>query len=259
MANQSLAVPLRIIKDCRNSTGVDEYMVTFNVIKMHSNKDIFSLLLDRPWLRMLNAIVNWGGVKPSITYGPEDNRVKVPIGTWGGWIRQEIVSSSEDEHDAKEDNKKDDALVGVVHSGGHGKIIDTGSGGLGHRFYNYGDDGKYVQWLRDYLESEFDVMTTSHHACLREDILNSKSEEYSLLEPCEVLTEEEWILGGLTPLVDSIEESDVNFVHVDETQDEEVIIEAEKLKEPLHFKTTSTGVVVGQGVTDYPKGTGGLV
>ena len=90
-------------------------------------------------------------------------------------------------------------MVRVVHPGGHGRIIDTGSGGLGHNFYNCGDDGEYVQWLTDYLESEFDVMTTFHYVCLRDDILNSMNKKYSLLEPCEVLTEEEWILGGLTP------------------------------------------------------------
>ena len=70
-------------------------------------------------------------------------------------------------------------------------------------------------------------MTTSHHTCLRNDIFNSCSEEYSLLEPCEVLTEKEWILGGLTSWVDSMEESDVNLVHVDGTQDEEAIMKME--------------------------------
>ena len=35
-----------------------------------------------------------------------------------------------------------------------------------------------------------------------------------------------------------MEESDVSLVHMDGTQDGEVIIEAEKLEEPLHFKTT---------------------
>ena len=81
MANQSTAVPLGMIKDCRLSIEGEEYVVTFHVIKMHSNKDTFLILLGRPWLRMLNLIVDWGGVKPSITYGPEDNRVKVCIGT----------------------------------------------------------------------------------------------------------------------------------------------------------------------------------
>ena len=107
--------------------------------------------------------------------------------------------------------------------------------------------------MRDYSESKFDVMTTSHHACLRDDIFYSRSEKYSLLESCEVLTEEEWTIGGLTPWVDSMEESDVSLVHVDGVQDEEAIIEAEKLEGPLHFKITSTGIVVGQNIKDYLK------
>ena len=52
MANQSPTVPLGMIKDCRISTRGEEYVVTFYVIKMHSNKDTFSILLDRPWLRI---------------------------------------------------------------------------------------------------------------------------------------------------------------------------------------------------------------
>ena len=81
MANQSPAMPLRMIKDYRMSTEGEEYVVTFHVIKMHSNKDTFPLLLDRPWLRMSNAIVDWERVKPSITYDPENNRDKVQMGT----------------------------------------------------------------------------------------------------------------------------------------------------------------------------------
>ena len=50
-----------------------------------------------------------------------------------------------------------------------------------------------------------------------------------------------------------MKENDVSLIHVDETQDEEAIMEVEKLEEPLYFKTTSTGIVVGQGITDYPK------
>ena len=67
MANQSPAVPLGMIKDCRISTGGEEYMVTFHVIKMHSNKDTFPILLGRPWLRMSDAIVDWGGVELQTT------------------------------------------------------------------------------------------------------------------------------------------------------------------------------------------------
>ena len=42
-------------------------------------------------------------------------------------------------------------------------------------------------------------------------------------------------------------------MHVNGTQDEEAIIDATKLQKLLHFKTTSTSIVVGQDVKDYPK------
>ena len=82
--NQSPMVPVGIIKDCRLSTGGEEYIVTFQVIKMHDNKDFFSILLGRPWLRMADAVVGWGGQKYSITYGLEDNRLKVSITSSSG-------------------------------------------------------------------------------------------------------------------------------------------------------------------------------
>ena len=39
---------------------------------------------------------------------------------------------------------------------------------------------------------------------------------------------------------------------MDGTQHDEAIMEASKLEEPLHFKTTSTNIVVGHDVKDYP-------
>ena len=39
---------------------------------------------------------------------------------------------------------------------------------------------------------------------------------------------------------------------MDGTQHDEAIVEASKLEEPLHFKTTSTNIVVGHDVKDYP-------
>ena len=111
---------------------------------MHFNKGTFPILLGKPWLRMADFLVDWKGVKPSITYGPKDNRVKVPIWSLGGWVRKEIASFSEDESDDREEDKNDETLVGVVHSGGHGKIINSGSDGLGPSFYNYGDNGEYA-------------------------------------------------------------------------------------------------------------------
>ena len=45
----------------------------------------------------------------------------------------------------------------------------------------------------------------------------------------------------------------MSFVHVDGTQDEDAMLEVAKLQEPLHVKTTSTGIIVGHDVKDYPK------
>ena len=84
MANQTLSVPIGMVKDCRIKMGGEEYVVSFHVIKMHSTKDTFLLLLGRPRLRMASAIVDWGGVKLSIIYGPEGNKNRVSIGSWGG-------------------------------------------------------------------------------------------------------------------------------------------------------------------------------
>ena len=39
MANQTPAMPMKMIEDCRISTRRKEYVVIFHVIKMHSNKD----------------------------------------------------------------------------------------------------------------------------------------------------------------------------------------------------------------------------
>ena len=44
----------------------------------------------------------------------------------------------------------------------------------------------------------------------------------------------------------------MSLVHVDGTQDEEAMLERSKLEEPLHFKTTSTSIIVSHDVKDYP-------
>ena len=107
--------------------------------------------------------------------------------------------------------------------------------------------------MRQYPESIFDTMTICHYPRLQDEMDSARLEAYSLLEPCEVLTEDEWVKGGLTPWIDDVGEIEVGVVHVDGTQEEEAIIGVEKLEEPLHFKTTSTGILVGHDVKDYPK------
>ena len=175
-------------------------MVTFHVINMHSSNNTFPILLKMPWLKMVDAIVDWRGAEPSITYGSKNNWVKIFIGSLGGWVRKEITSCLKDEGDDKNDDKNDKALVRMVHSADHGRIIDSGFGFLGPSFYHYGDNENYAQWLGKYLESEFDVKVTFHHACLNDEILSLMSEEYFLLKLCEVFTGEEWILRGIDTL-----------------------------------------------------------
>ena len=63
---------------------------------MYDNKDVFPILLGRPWLRMADVIVDRVGLKPSITYGPKDNRVKVSVRSLGGWVREEVEPISDD-------------------------------------------------------------------------------------------------------------------------------------------------------------------
>ena len=100
------------------------------------------------------------------------------------------------------------------------------------------DPWEFHHWMRQYPESIFDTMPIGRYPHLRDEMDSARLEAYSLLEPCEVLTEEEWVIEGLPPWVDKIGEIEVGVVHVDGTQEEEAIIEVEKLEEPLHFKTT---------------------
>ena len=40
---------------------------------------------------MADAVIDWGGTKPSITYGLEGNRVKISIGSLGGWAYRNLI------------------------------------------------------------------------------------------------------------------------------------------------------------------------
>ena len=120
---------------------------------------------------MLDAIVDWGGVKPSITYGPKDNRVKVSIGSLGGWLRKEIASSLEDEGDDKKDDENDEALVGVVHSGGHGKIIDSRLDYLGPSLNHYGCQPQTPTLMRRNPSGSLQLTYWNEHLSLTQFVL----------------------------------------------------------------------------------------
>ena len=178
-----------MIKDCRLSTGGEEYIVAFQVIKMHDNQNTFPILLGRPWLRMGNVIVDQEGLKPSITYDHEDNKVKVSIGSLDGWVREEVDPTSDDEKNGKEEEKLDDTLVGVVQLDSEKAKMYSTSSFLGPSFYNQEDDEELAHWLRQYPESICDVMMMFHHDILRDARSSSKGDNYLALDPCEGLTE----------------------------------------------------------------------
>ena len=142
-------------------------------------------------MRIADALIDWGGTNPSITYDPKDNRVKMSIGSLGGWVKKEIATSSDEEQEDNDDDKKSQTLVRVVQSFGQSTETDIRLGHLGPSSYHWSDNGEYAQWLKDYLELMYDVMMISYHECLKNDRHKSTAEEYALLEPCEVLTEEE--------------------------------------------------------------------
>ena len=218
------------------------------MIKMHDNNHVFPILLGKPWLRMANAIVDWEGLKPSITYGLKDNRVKVSIWSLGGWVREEVDPTSDDKENGKDEERFDDTLVGVVQLDSEKSKMYSSSGFLGPSFYNQEDSGKFAHWLRQYPISIGDVIMMSHRDILRDDISRLKRENYLSLKPCH---------GGRMNTkqihwIDDDEDCDVSLVHVGGNQDNDAMLELSKLEEPLHFKTTSTRIIVGHDVRDYP-------
>ena len=96
-------------------------------------------------------------VKPSITYGPKDNMIKVSIGFWGGWVRKEMTSSLDEREEDNEKKENDEALVGVIHSKGQKTYEDYSDGNLGPEFYLQGDQGEFQHWFMEYPESIFGV------------------------------------------------------------------------------------------------------
>ena len=230
MPNQILAVPLAQMKDCRISIEREVNNVTFHVIRMHSHKDAFLILLGMLWLRMANAIADWGNAEPSITYGPKENRAKVPIGPMASLTMGEITTYSDEEVEENQEEVKNEKLVGVVRLGEERVTMDSRLSNLGPSLYHLSDNGEYARWLKDYPDSICDVMVTSHLECLKEGRNVLRKEERSLLEPCEVLTEEDWLHGGLTSWVDGIEKCSVGLVQIDGTQDLEGLCDAALLE-----------------------------
>ena len=69
--------------------------------------------------------------------------------------------------------------------------MDSGLSSLGPSLYHWSDNGEYAKWLNEYLDSMCDVMVTSHREYLKYERNSVRREEWSLLGPCEVLTQED--------------------------------------------------------------------
>ena len=220
MANQTSSVPLGVVEECRIHTGGEEYLVTFHVIKMHSTKDTFPILLGRPWLRMADAVVDWGGTKPSITYGPKGNRVKVSIGSLGGWVRQELDHSSGEEDGDQDEKNPEEILVGTMKKENDRTNMQPVSRSWGPSFYNSEDHGEYVRWLREYPESNCDVLMISQHLATTRQLGLKREENHSSLKEGEV------IVRGICKFPDGYEDdSEDDSMHAGGTQKEQVSIE----------------------------------
>lgn len=87
-------------------------------------------------------------------------------------------------------------MVGAVHPVIQEAQPGVGLVSLGPNLYHWGDNGEYATWLKEYPESVCDVMIISHQEGLMDDKESSREENYALLEPCEILTEEEWLQRG---------------------------------------------------------------
>ena len=96
-------------------------------------------------------------------------------------------------------------------------------------------------------------MTTSHHPCFTNERFSFRGEDELSVESCEDLDEEGLISGKLTFWIGREEEFEFDEMNMDETQDDETMLEASKLEEPLQLNTTCTGVILGEDVDDYLK------
>lgn len=102
--------------------------------------------------------------------------------------------------------------------------------------------------MQEHPESTRDAMVF-FHVNKREWI---GEEELPIIDLCEILFKEDWVQVDLTPWVDELEQRDVVAVEVDGTQKMEVLPEGAFLENPLQIKTTSTRIMVGEDVKDYP-------
>ena len=221
MADQSPARPLGQITNCKIITGGEEYLVTFHVIRMHTAKESFPLLLGRPWLRMANATIMWGGDKPSIVYGPYENPTKVRIKPL---IGLDVTRATSSEGEDKTVNSKGEkiAVNEILVDGMTFEAEVQGLKCLGPNLYHWSDNGEYTKWLQEYpnLSSELEMG------------VNFIGVEVN---------------GRLTPLIDI----DVHVIEGEKLEGVEELEECEPLGGSLKFKTDSSGITMKDNIFNY--------
>jgi len=151
MANQSPAKPVGQIKDCQVMVGGESYTLTIHVIQTHALKDSFPLLLGRPWLRASEAVVNWGGDKPHISFGPSHNRSRVRIQTVQPKFT--IESSDSSENETLEASHQFDANVHKVMPSSK-SVLEPSIHCLGPSLYHWHDDGDFAKWLEQHPNTD---------------------------------------------------------------------------------------------------------
>ena len=224
MANHISEAPMGQITGCRMYAGGEVYTMTFQVLKMHTNRDSFSLLLGRPWLRATNATVNWGGNKPHIIYGPEANPTRVYIQPCFPSSKSEAESSSEGEDHIPRRVRKTTKEVKFVFPELQRSEPASPLSCLGPGLYEWEDDGEFATWLVEQPDIDLGQRIDAYYT--------------------EELGYEAGKCVDLAALVDDISHEDVYGVTLDGTQPPEVntFIAEETLVGPLRFKTTSTGI-----------------
>ena len=147
------------------------------------------MLLDRPWLRMAGVVVDWGGTKPSITYGPDKNQSKVSNGPAIEWVGGGKSSTSSDVEGNDSEHAKE-RLVGHAQPRRElNTAVTKGLKCMGPSLYQWVDDGEYEQWLKEHPNSSSDVMSISHVSRVEWE----RNQVAHNWEPCEVLTEDDWL------------------------------------------------------------------
>ena len=179
-------------------------------------------------------MVNWGGEKPHIIYGPEASPTRVYIQPCFPTMISKFESSSSDEDQIPRMSRKTIKGVKFASLVVQKKEIPAPLTCLGPGLYEWEDDGEFTTWLANHPTSESETLI---------DAFFMGEIDY---EPCDEI--------NLAALVDDIQCEHVYGVTLDGTQlsDLDIFLDEEALIAPLHFKSTSSGIYVGEDLPIYP-------